>query len=67
MIHLTIIKQVLIEDYEKNNDIYITCESLKSEFQTIKFKITETDNNYEVSILSLINNSLLDTVYIDKK
>lgn len=67
MIHLTIIKQVLIEDYEKNNDIYIICESLKSEFQTIKFKITETDNNYEVSILSLINNSLLDTVYIDKK
>lgn len=67
MIHTALIKQILVEDYEKNNDIYKTCELLENEFQTVKFNIKDTNIDYEISVLSSINNNLLDTIHIDKK
>ena len=67
MIYTPIIKQILIEDYEKNNDIYKTCELLRDEFLSVKFNINESNTGYEISVLSSINNNLLDVIHIDKK
>jgi hypothetical protein len=62
-----IIKHMLIEECEKNNDIFSTCKLIENEFPSVKTEIKEYEGNYEIIVRSCINNNIITKINKDKK
>ena len=53
------IKSILMEEYNKNNNIFASCEIIEKDFLDVKLKVSTYDNHYQVKIYSSVNNNII--------
>ena len=62
------IKSILMEEYDKNNDIFASCKIIEKDFLDLKLKVSTYDNHYQVKIYSSVNNNIIAVLdHIPKK